>query len=337
MRVCDWIADYLWNLGIKNVHGIMGGGASGLNDGFIKNGKIEYICYHNEQGAGHSAMGEAVYSGNISVVNPTTGCAGTNCATSVLDAWQDGVPVLFISGNVRMNTCSSWINAEKNLNLRKYGIQEHDVVTMYSKMTKYAKFITSVDEVAYVITKAIHMAKEGRPGPCWIDIPGDIQTAEMPKTYNVFVPAEEINFGQPNLDELKRQLEHAERPVVLVGQGIRQTNTVDSFVKFVEKYKLPFVTTFGATDYASYDHELNMGAIGIKGCRYGNFVVQNAGLLLVLGSSLNSSVIGYDPRQFSIGSKKIVVDIDSDELDKDILDISEKYNMDLSDFFKGML
>jgi acetolactate synthase-1/2/3 large subunit len=337
MRVCDWISDYLYNLGIENVHGIMGGGASGLNDGFIKNGKINYICYHNEQGAGHSAMGEAIYTGKVSVVNPTTGCAGTNCATSVLDAWQDGVPVLFISGNVRMNTCSSWINTTKNINLRKYGIQEHNVVSMYKNMTKYAHFITSIDEVAYVITKALYMAKEGRPGPCWVDIPGDIQTAEMPETYKLFIADDPINRIHTNLDELKNQLEQSERPVVLVGQGIRQTNTVDSFIKFIEKYKLPFVTTYGATDYASNDHELNMGAIGIKGCRYGNFVVQNASLLLVLGSSLNSSVIGYDPKQFSIGSKKIVVDIDSDELNKDILDISEKYNMDLSDFFEVMV
>lgn len=336
MRVCDWIADYLYNSGIENVHGIMGGGASGLNDGFIKNGKINYICYHHEQGAAHAAMGESIYTGKVSVVNPTTGCAGTNCATTVLDAWQDGVPVLFISGNVRMNTCSGWINSTKNINLRKYGIQEHDVAAMYKNMTKYAKFITSVDEVAYVITKAIHMAKEGRPGPCWIDIPGDIQTAEMPEQYEVFAHTK-LAGSKVVLAGLQQQLNEAERPVVLVGQGIRQTNTVDSFIKFVEKYRLPFVTTFGATDYASYDHELNMGAIGIKGCRYGNFVVQNASLLLVLGSSLNSSVIGYDPKQFSIGSKKIVVDIDSDELNKDILEISEKYKLDLSDFFEVML
>ena len=100
MRVCDWIADYLYQQGITKVHGLMGGGASGLNDGFIKHGKIGYICYHHEQGAGHAAIGESKFTGELAVVNPTTGCAGTNCATSVLNAWQDGVPVLFLSGNV---------------------------------------------------------------------------------------------------------------------------------------------------------------------------------------------------------------------------------------------
>ena len=123
MRVCDWIADYFYTHGVKRVHGIMGGGAAGLNDGFIKNKNINYICYHHEQGAAHAAMGEALYTGKVAVVNPTTGCAGTNCATSVLDAWQDGVPLFVISGNVRLNTCSNWINSRKALELRKYGIQ----------------------------------------------------------------------------------------------------------------------------------------------------------------------------------------------------------------------
>ena len=115
MRVCDWIAQFLYDRGVIYVHGLMGGGAAGLNDGFIKNGKIKYICYHHEQGAGHAAIGESKITGKISVVNPTTGCAGTNCATSVLNAWQDSVPVLFLSGNVRLDTCSGWINDTKNI------------------------------------------------------------------------------------------------------------------------------------------------------------------------------------------------------------------------------
>ena len=104
VRVADWIAEYLHNIGVTKIHGLMGGGAAGLNDGFIKNGKLDYICYHHEQGAGHAAIGESKYTGKLAVVNPTTGCAGTNCATSVLNAWQDGVPILFISGNVKLNT-----------------------------------------------------------------------------------------------------------------------------------------------------------------------------------------------------------------------------------------
>ena len=337
MRVCDWIAEYLWTVGVSKVHGLMGGGASGLNDGFIKNGKIDYVCYHHEQGAGHSAIGESKFTGRLSVVNPTTGCAGTNCATSVLNAWQDSVPVLFLSGNVRLNTCSGWINRDKNINIRKYGIQEHHVIDTYKSMTKMAEFITHVDDVAYTLQKAIYTATAGRKGPVWIDIPGDIQTAPMPDTYREFVPPASGAEDEPDLSGVTDAIANSARAVVLAGYGIRQSDTVHQFVRFIEKYQIPYVSTYGARDYTANNHSLSMGAIGIKGSRAGNFVLQNADLLLVLGSSLNGSVIGYDPLQFSPDSYKIVVDCDVDELNKDIVKVHEKHHILLEDFFRIML
>lgn len=337
MRVCDWIAEYLWSKGVTKVHGLMGGGASGLNDGFIKNGKIDYVCYHHEQGAGHSAIGESKFTGRLSVVNPTTGCAGTNCATSVLNAWQDSVPVLFLSGNVRLNTCSGWINRDKNINIRKYGIQEHHVVDTYKSMTKMAEFVTHVDDVAYILQKAIYTATSGRKGPVWIDIPGDIQTSIMPTTYREFKPPVFLSGHDPDLSEVTTAIVNSARAVVLAGYGIRQSDTVHQFVRFVEKYQIPYVSTYGARDYTANDHPLSMGAIGIKGSRAGNFVLQNADLLLVLGSSLNGSVIGYDPLQFSPDSYKIVVDCEVAELNKDIVKVHKKHHMPLEDFFRIML
>lgn len=337
MRVCDWIAEYLWSMDVTKVHGLMGGGASGLNDGFIKNGKIDYVCYHHEQGAGHSAIGESKFTGRLSVVNPTTGCAGTNCATSVLNAWQDSVPVLFLSGNVRLNTCSGWINKDKNINIRKYGIQEHHIVDTYKSMTKMAEFVTHVDDVAYILQKAIYTATSGRKGPVWIDIPGDIQTATMPTTYREFKPPGLYEDYDTDLSEVTNAIVNSARAVVLAGYGIRQSDTVHQFVRFVEKYQIPYVSTYGARDYTANDHPLSMGAIGIKGSRAGNFVLQNADLLLVLGSSLNGSVIGYDPLQFSPDSYKIVVDCEIDELNKDIVKVHKKHYMLLEDFFRIML
>ena len=336
MRVCDWIADYLHSIGVQRVHGLMGGGASGLNDGFIKNGKIGYICYHHEQGAGHAAIGESKFTGKLAVVNPTTGCAGTNCATSVLNAWQDSVPVLFISGNVRLDTCSSWINQRRNINIRKYGIQEHDIVSTYKSMTKMAEFITSIDDVAYKIQEAVHIATSGRQGPVWIDIPGNIQTAEMPETYRTYEPLV-LNKPMSDFSDIKAAIEKAERPVVLAGYGIRQSDTVDQFVQFIEKYQIPYVSTYGARDYTADTHSLSIGAVGIKGSRAGNFAMQNADLLLILGSSLNGSVVGYDPAQFSPVSYKILIDLDINELKKDIVKIDSKYNINLDKFFRGML
>ena len=336
MRVCDWIAEYLYQIGVKRVHGLMGGGASGLNDGFIKNGKIGYVCYHHEQGAGHAAIGESKFTGQLAVVNPTTGCAGTNCATSVLNAWQDSVPVLFISGNVRLNTCSGYINQTKGVNVRKYGIQEHNVVDTYKSMTKMAHFIMSPDEVAYRLQEAVWRATTGRPGPVWIDIPGDVQVAQMPENPSQFhPPASTLKSWDYSL--IKELLSKAERPVVLAGYGIRQANVVNNFVKFIEKYQIPYVSTYGARDYTEDSHLLSIGAVGIKGSRAGNFAMQNADLLLILGSSLNASVVGYDPKQFSPASTKILVDIDWNEVNKDIVPIDHKYNDYLENFFEAML
>ena len=335
MRVCDWIADYLKSLGVERVHGLMGGGAAGLNDGFIKQ-NMPYICYHHEQGAGHAAIGESKYTGKLAVVNPTTGCAGTNCATSVLDAWQDSVPVLFISGNVRRDTCSGWINHTNGVNIRKYGIQEHHVVDTYKSITKYSKFVVDPLEVAYTMQQAVYLATTGRPGPVWVDIPGDIQLAQMPENPSQFQPAVTDTVHHDYTD-VKKMLANAQRPVVLAGYGIRQSGLVDKFVEFVEKYNIPYVSTYGARDYTANEHPLSIGAVGQRGSRAGNFAMQNADLLLILGSSLNASVVGYDPKQFAPASIKVLVDTDWNELHKNIVKIDHKYQDSLDNFFKAML
>ena len=335
MRVCDWIADYLKSLGVERVHGLMGGGAAGLNDGFIKQ-NMPYICYHHEQGAGHAAVGESKYTGKLSVVNPTTGCAGTNCATSVLDAWQDSVPVLFISGNVRRDTCSGWINHTKGVNIRKYGIQEHHVVDTYKSITKYSKFVVDPLEVAYTMQQAVYLATTGRPGPVWVDIPGDIQLTQMPENPSQFQPSITETVHHDYTD-VKKMLANAQRPVVLAGYGIRQSGLVDEFVEFVEKYNIPYVSTYGARDYTANEHPLSIGAVGQRGSRAGNFAMQNADLLLILGSSLNASVVGYDPKQFAPASIKVLVDTDWNELHKNIVKIDHKCQDSLDNFFKAMI
>ena len=335
MRVCDWIADYLKSLGVERVHGLMGGGAAGLNDGFIKQ-NMPYICYHHEQGAGHAAIGESKYTGKLAVVNPTTGCAGTNCATSVLDAWQDSVPVLFISGNVRRDTCSGWINHTNGVNIRKYGIQEHHVVDTYKSITKYSKFVVDPLEVAYTMQQAVYLATTGRPGPVWVDIPGDIQLAQMPENPSQFQPSI-IETVHHDYTDVKKMLANAQRPVVLAGYGIRQSGLVDEFVEFVEKYNIPYVSTYGARDYTANEHPLSIGAVGQRGSRAGNFAMQNADLLLILGSSLNASVVGYDPKQFAPASIKVLVDTDWNELHKNIVKIDHKCQDSLDNFFKAMI
>jgi acetolactate synthase-1/2/3 large subunit len=331
MRVADYIAKRLQELGVKQVYGLTGGGASGLNDGFIKNKNIKYICFHHEQGAGHAAVGESKVTKKISVVNPTTGCGGTNCITSLLDAWQDSLPVVFISGNVRIAHTTHYINKNKNVSIRKYGIQEHNIISTVQSITKYAKFIEKAEDVPYELDFAINEALSGRMGPVWLDIPSDVQHAEIPLKYKEF---KKITIKKRNTKEIniKEILSKYSKPLILAGYGITLSNTQKEFRNFIEKYQIPFVTTYLGIDIIEYSHNLNMGTIGIKGSRAGNFAIQNCDLLLIIGCSLNCSHTGYDESLFSPKSYKIMVDIDKNEFKKETIKINEFINIDIKDF-----
>ena len=339
MRVCDYIARELSNIGVKNIYGLMGGGAAGLNDGFIKNPDLNYICFHNEQGAGHAAIGESKATGKLAVVNPTTGCGGTNCITSVLDAWQDSVPILFISGNVGSKDMTYFYNEnrEHEYHLRKYGIQENDISTIVEPITKRVWVIEDVDYVALILRSAIQEATSGRPGPVWIDIPSNIQTAEMPEYVNVENSKPMIDFDLLKTNTLPqsfvKNLMNYKRPIILAGAGIRQANCISEFLMFVGHTQIPYVSTYAARDYAPYHNVYNIGAIGVKGSRQGNFAMYHSDLLLILGCSLNTSHIGYDERKFSPYSHKIRIDIDRGEIHRNYPKIDETYRLHLKNFF----
>lgn len=333
MRVADYIANRLSQLGIKQVYGLVGGGTAGLNDGFISNPDIEFVCFHHEQGAGHAAVGAARTNRQLAVVNVTTGCGGTNVLTSCLNAWQESVPVLFLSGNTRIDNMAAYINKQKNINLRRYGLQEHNIVETVGNLTKYAVLIESVDDVAYELEKAIDIATSGRPGPVWIDVPGNIQTAQMPENPRQYEKT--VGFEAPFTEITEMFNEHilkAKRPLIIAGAGISISKSEKEFKEFFERNQIPFVTTFLTRDIADSYHPLNVGMIGIKGNRAANFAMQNADLLIVLGSSMNVSHIGYDAKTFSPHSKKIVVDIDDSELRKDVIKIDFPINCSVSTF-----
>ena len=337
IRVSDWIADYIANYGIKNVHGLMGGGAAGLNDGFIKNKKIKYICYHHEQSAGHAAVGESKLTNELSVVNPTTGCGGTNCITSVLNAWQDSVPVLFLSGNVTKKTCTAYINKKKNIKLRCYGIQEHNIINTVKDITKFSKFVENPNHVPEIFEQAITTALEPRMGPVWIDVPSDIQHALISNSKFKPIKKNKIKNNFINITKIKKFLHQSSRPLVIAGAGIKQSNCSEEFTKFIKKNNIPFVTSYSAVDVATKLQNFNIGVIGIKGTRSGNFAVANADLLIILGCRLASSALGYDVKNFSKFSKKIMIDCDISELKKNNIDIDLKIKSDLKSFFKKIL
>jgi acetolactate synthase-1/2/3 large subunit len=338
MRVCDYIAQTLNNIGVTKIYGLVGGSTAGLNDGFISNPNIEFIAFHHEQGAGHAAVGSARTDKKISVCNVTAGCGVTNAMTSLLNAYEESAPVLFLSGNTAMANQAKYINKEKGIHLRKYGIQDLDAIKTVEGICKYSVAIERAEDVPYELAKAIHIAQEGRPGPVWIDVPGNVQAAQISEGYKEFYPDPIYHTG--NRDPILEALEavfKSERPVIVAGNGIALGNARELFRKFVDQYNIPFITTFLSRDLVEYEHEQNLGMMGIKGARAANFAMQNSDCLLILGCSMNVTHIGYDAKSFSPHSKKIMVDIDISELKKDIFKVDQAINCDVYEFLNTAL
>lgn len=339
MRVSDYIANRLHQEGIRKVYGLVGGSTAGLNDGFISHHDIEFVAFHHEQGAGHAAVGEARTSRNLSACNVTAGCGVTNAMTSLLNAYQESVPVIFLSGNTALANQARTINREKGISLRKYGVQDFDAIRAVSGISKYAVMIEKAEDVPYELEKAIHIAKSGRPGPVWFDVPGNIQTAKIPEEYQKFVP--EVENHQDVRTEILNVLEdviyRSQRPVIVAGNGITISNCRNELRSLIDRYKIPFVTNFLTRDNIEYDHPQNIGMIGIKGNRAANFAVQNADCLIILGCSMNVTHIGYDAKTFSPYSKKVMVDVDASELKKDIFKVDYPINADVKEFFEVSL
>ena len=305
MRVCDYIAQRLYEYGVRRVYGITGGGAAGLNDGFAKHGGIQWIGTHHEQGAAFAAMGEAKLTGRLAVVNPTTGCGGTNCVTGVLDAWQDGVPVLFISGNVNKAQMTYYHSKAGFSKPRQHGVQEADIIPIVSSIVKYANVVDSADDIVEQLDVAIRYATTGRKGPVWLDIPTDVQTAEFDPSAKKL--SGHVDFFADFLSgdevcEINQMMGDAKRPLVLVGAGAQEAD----LSRLINR--IPFVVTYGAID-VSPDHFHRIGIVGVKGDRAGNMALYNADLVIVLGSSLSTPVTGYNLSHFAPKATFIVVDI----------------------------
>lgn len=334
MRVCDYIAEQLAKIGVNKVYGLVGGSTAGLNDGFISHSNIEFVAFHHEQGAGHAAVGSARTNNKLSVCNVTAGCGVTNAMTSLLNAFEESAPVLFLSGNTAMSNQAKYINRSKGINLRKYGIQDFDCIRAVEGISKYAVAIEKPEDVPYELAKALYIAESGRPGPVWIDVPGNIQAAQIPDNYKTFQPPEQSNNvpTQNILDTLKNVIYNSQRPVIVAGNGINLGNARSLFRKFVDQYNIPFVTTFLSRDLIEYEHPQNMGMMGIKGNRCANFALQNADCLIILGCSMNVTHIGYDSKTFSPYSKKVMIDIDDSELKKDIFTVDYPIHTNVKDF-----
>lgn len=337
-RVADFIADYIYNLGIHDVFMVSGGGMMFLSDGIACHPHLKAICTHHEQAAAMAAVSYARLNENLGVACLTTGCGGTNAITGLLGAWQDSTPCLFISGQCKRKETIR----NSGLPLRQFGVQEADIVSIVGSLTKYAVMVNDPLEINYHLDKAVYLAKSGRPGPVWLDIPMDVQAAEIqPDGLKRFSPATEIvpDKTTPTSAEIAQVvslLKTARRPVVIAGQGIRLSKAIAQFQAFIETFQIPFVVSRLGIDCLPSAHPLYIGRIGNKGDRAGNFAVQNADLVLAIGSRLSVSSTGHEYNTFARAAKIVVVDIDPVEHAKKTVRIDLLIQSDAALFLESL-
>jgi acetolactate synthase-1/2/3 large subunit len=346
MKLSDFIADQLANRGIRHVFMLTGGGAMHLNDSLGKHPKLQVIFNHHEQACAMAAESYARLTHQMAVVNVTTGPGGLNAFNGVFGAWTDSIPMLVISGQVSYQTTV----ASTSMRLRQLGDQECNIIESVKPFTKYAVMVTHPNQISYHLHKAIYLATHGRPGPVWIDIPIDIQGATLQiaclETFDPQSKHEQSELSAKILctPKLKNKpfqralekLKHAQRPVILAGNGIRIAKAHKLFLQLIHQLKIPVTTAWNAHDLLANDNKYYIGRPGSIGDRAGNFAVQNADLLLVLGSRLNIRQIGYNWKTFARAAYKIMVDIDIFELIKPTLQINLALHCHLKDFLKKL-
>jgi len=329
-RVCDIIAKFISDQGIEEVFTVTGGGAMFLDDGLACNKQLKSVFCHHEQAVAMSAVAYAKYKGfGCGVV--TTGCGATNTLTGVVNAWQDNTPCLFIAGQCKTKEIISSVDVP----IRQFGIQEADSVTIMKSVTKYAEMIMKPEDTLYHLEKAVYIAKEGRPGPVWIDVPMDVQQAvvdiDILKHFNPEEMQDKARIEADNseIESIMYKLNTAKRPVILAGQGIRLSGSIDLFREYVENNHIPVVAARMGTDVMPTSHDLYVGRIGNKGTRAGNFAVQNADFILSLGCRLSISTTGYAYDLFAREAELYVVDIDKYEHKKNTVKIDKIINADV--------
>ena len=335
IKVSDFIAKFIAEHKdtAKTVFMVSGGGNMHLIDSLGKNENLEYVCNHHEQACAIAAEGYARVSNKIGIAYVTTGPGGTNAVTGVYGAWVDSIPTMIISGQVKFQTT---IASQPELNLRQLGDQEVNIVDIVRPITKYAVMITDKNSIKFHLQKAIYEAKHGRPGPVWLDVPLDIQGAMVDEADLVeFKIPEEPKFDT-KIPQVLDALKAAKRPVIIAGNGVTLAGANEEFLKLIEILKIPVIGTFARYDIVRNDHELFFGRYGTIGNRAANFVVQNSDLIIAIGARLNIRAVSYNWEFFGREAKKILVDIDQNELNKKTIAADIKIKSDAKVFISDL-
>ncbi len=338
IKVSDFIAEFLFSKGIRHVYMLTGGGAMHLNDSLGRHAGFVKVFNHHEQASAMAAESHARLTGELPVINVTTGPGGINTLNGVFGAWTDSIPMFVLSGQVRFDTTVQ----ASGLNLRQLGDQECEIIRCVMPITKYAVTVADPLQIKYELEKALYIAKEGRPGPVWVDVPMNVQgamidPAQLPSFDASYFYPRIPNISPATIQSVLTKLLSAKRPVIIAGGGVRISGAHDLFLRLIDKLQIPVTTAWNAHDVLHDDHTCYVGRPGTVGDRAGNFAVQNADLLLVLGSRLNIRQIGYNYSAFARNAFKIMVDIDALEMIKPTLTIDMPVHGSLKDFLTKML
>ncbi len=335
IKLTDYIVKFFEQQGVKDVFMLSGGGCMHLINSFGSSDKMTYWCLHHEQSVSMATEAYARMKNDLGVAVVTCGPGSTNTITGVLGAYQDSVPCVFISGQAKRKNTVRLSGIE---GLRQFGQQEVDIIPIVSPITKYAVMIDKPEDIRYHLEKAVYLAKHGRPGPVWIDVPLDVQNSKIEeaslRSFTLEIdPQKDIN---KDIDDVAQMLRSAKRPVIIAGHGVRIADACNDLRQLVERCDIPVVNSFLGIDVLPSDHKCNIGRIGIKGTRAGNFAMQNADLLLVIGSRLSVSSIGFEPELFAREAKVVIVDIDEVEHKKPLVKFNKIIITDAKDFLQQL-
>lgn len=342
IRLADYVANFLVDHGVTDVFSVVGGGAMHLNDALGHKEGLHVTYNHHEQACAIAAEAYARLDNKIAAVCVTTGPGGTNALTGVVGGWLDSIPMFIISGQVRYDTTARYALQFTGTPLRAMGDQEYDIVKSVVPMTKYAVMIEDPKTIRYHLERAWHLATTGRPGPVWIDIPVNyqgmyIETDEL----EGYIPTEDDSKLPPAVSEdivkeVIEKIKKAKRPVFHAGYGIRLSGAYKEFREVADKLNIPIVTYWNAVDLVEDDYPLYTGRAGNMGDRPGNWAIQNADLILAVGTRISIRQVGYNWKTWAREAEVIMVDIDQAELKKPTLHVEMPIWADAKDFLTQM-
>lgn len=334
MTVAEYIFDFLQNKGVQTVYMVSGSSAMWLTDALCRNEQMKAICCHHEQAAAMAADGHGRIHNIPGVCLVTIGPGATNAITGVAQAYLDSSPMFVISGQAS----SKLLEYKRNAEVRQYGTQSLDLEPIVSSITKYFTTVMKPEDIQYHMEKAYYEAMNGRKGPVWIDVPVDIQNSQIPIQCRMFETPQDktADISDDIIEQVANEIQQAKCPLILAGYGVRSGQCLQEFEKLIKHTNIPVVLSRGGIDVLASDSPNYVGRPGCYGDRPSHFAIQKSDLLLILGSRLSVSTRGYYPKKFAENAKKIMVDIDERELQKDDVPIDIRIHADLKYFLQKL-